>query len=242
MQRLTCTRGTSLCQEALAFRLVSLNKQAVSRTTIIGQRVEQARKRAGLSRHELAKRLDSTTQTIWRYERGKIQLSTHILSAISHIVGVPVSWLLGEDVAASEPRVPSKSTSERLEWSQLKAFTASQREAMLDGLRALLTAFEARGPNLRASRFADRLRAALRVSGLSDAELARACHVTLQTLEAWIMGVEQPSKDQLRIIATRTGIDFQVLLLGLEQAIELAAKESATPAKQQKLPRFRRSS
>ncbi len=63
---------------------------------------------------------------------------------------------------------------------------------------------------------ADRMRKALRQSGLSAGEIARYLGVGRNTVSTWINGRIEPSLQTLRLWALRTGVSFEWLRYGYE--------------------------
>ena len=61
---------------------------------------------------------------------------------------------------------------------------------------------------------ADRMRKALRTSGVGVSEMAEYLGVTRTTAGNWINGRINPSKQSLRLWAMRTGVDFNWLVTG----------------------------
>lgn len=60
----------------------------------VGDRITAARKRAGLSREQLAERLGTSAATLSLYERGHRMVSVDRLVAIAEAIGVEPSSLL----------------------------------------------------------------------------------------------------------------------------------------------------
>ena len=68
-----------------------------------GERIQSARKRAGLTQKELAQRLGLATGTIQQYELNKRQPRTEQLREIADALGVTLGYLLGyENIQDSE--------------------------------------------------------------------------------------------------------------------------------------------
>lgn len=62
----------------------------------IGERIQEARKQAGLKQSELAEKLGIATITIGQYERDKRQPRLEQLEAIAKALGVSTAYLTGE--------------------------------------------------------------------------------------------------------------------------------------------------
>lgn len=62
----------------------------------VGERVKQARLKAGLSADELAAKIGKDRSTVYRYESNEIEkLPTSIIEPLSRALGVPPSYLMG---------------------------------------------------------------------------------------------------------------------------------------------------
>lgn len=61
----------------------------------IGERIKAARKAAGLSQTELAKRLEKTLRTVQKYESGEIEPSIAMINAIAKEINVSPADLIG---------------------------------------------------------------------------------------------------------------------------------------------------
>ena len=61
---------------------------------------------------------------------------------------------------------------------------------------------------------ADRMRKALRVSGVSNAEMAEYLGVSRNSVSGWINGTYEPRIAFLRLFAMRTGVPFEWLQTG----------------------------
>lgn len=59
-----------------------------------GNRIQEAREALGISRAELARRLDSTRMTIWRIETGKVQVPADHLRDFARALKTPVESLV----------------------------------------------------------------------------------------------------------------------------------------------------
>ncbi len=74
---------------------------------------------------------------------------------------------------------------------------------------------------------ADRMRKALRTSGVGSMEMADYLGVTRATVSNWINGHVKPSLQSLRLWAMRTGVDFDWLRTG-EDPHQLEADEGVS--------------
>lgn len=61
---------------------------------------------------------------------------------------------------------------------------------------------------------ADRMRKAMRVAGVSVAEMAEYLGVTRESVGRWINGRTAPSTQTLRLWSTRTGVSLEWLIDG----------------------------
>lgn len=73
--------------------------KTVSGTAVLSARLRAARKTAGLSQAELAKRIGSDQAIISRIERGESMGTPDVLRALGKELKVTVSYLIGEDAA-----------------------------------------------------------------------------------------------------------------------------------------------
>jgi transcriptional regulator with XRE-family HTH domain len=62
----------------------------------LGSRIARARKRAGVSRQELAGLLGIDTSVLGRIERGHVSVNADRLVLIARLLGVSAAFLLGE--------------------------------------------------------------------------------------------------------------------------------------------------
>ena len=68
-------------------------------STTPGERVREARKRAGWSQGELSRRTNLRTETISRIETGKHGVGHESASAIAEALGVTIDWILSGPAA-----------------------------------------------------------------------------------------------------------------------------------------------
>ena len=81
---------------------------------MLNENIKALRKSKGLSQQELAVKLNVVRQTVSKWEHGLSVPDSDLLIALSEALGAPVSTLLGETVAESEPDTV-KTLSEKLE-------------------------------------------------------------------------------------------------------------------------------
>ncbi|MDH6282784.1 transcriptional regulator with XRE-family HTH domain [Prescottella agglutinans] len=60
----------------------------------------------------------------------------------------------------------------------------------------------------------DRMRKALRHSGLTAGDMAEYLDVARETVARWLNGTRSPSTQTLRLWASRTGVDYEWLTTG----------------------------
>lgn len=70
---------------------------------MLNENIQALRKSKGLSQEELALKLNMVRQTVSKWERGPSVPDAEMPVAIGEVLDTPVSTLLGETVAASEP-------------------------------------------------------------------------------------------------------------------------------------------
>lgn len=70
---------------------------------MLNENIQALRKSKGLSQEELALKLNVVRQTVSKWERGPSVPDAEMPVAIGEVLDTPVSTLLGETVAASEP-------------------------------------------------------------------------------------------------------------------------------------------
>lgn len=61
----------------------------------IGERIKECRKSMGMTQEELAQRLDTTKQTIWKYEHDVIDFPLNRISQLADVFDVPPEVLTG---------------------------------------------------------------------------------------------------------------------------------------------------
>ena len=104
---------------------------------MLGENIKAVRKSKGLSQEELAVKINVVRQTVSKWESGLSVPDSDLLVALSEALETPVSTLLGETVAPSEPD-GIKAISEKLEIINLQLARRKNTERRL--LRGLLIA------------------------------------------------------------------------------------------------------
>lgn len=66
-----------------------------------GTRLRAARRRAGLSAHQLADRVDRSTSVVWSYESGRARPPVDVAAGLADVIGVPLTALLADDLQAA---------------------------------------------------------------------------------------------------------------------------------------------
>ncbi len=64
---------------------------------LVGKRITECRKRAGITQTELAEKLGKSLRTVQKYESGEIDMPLSILNTISETIKVPLNYLMGYD-------------------------------------------------------------------------------------------------------------------------------------------------
>lgn len=63
----------------------------------VGARIREARERAGYTQEALARAADMTAQSVYRYERGRMEPGVARLERIAALLGVSIDWLVNGD-------------------------------------------------------------------------------------------------------------------------------------------------
>lgn len=77
---------------------------------IFGKRLIEARKRCGITQLKLAEELNYSDKAVSKWERGESLPDVFTIMRIGEVLGVSMSYLLGEE---NEPRLPEKIVEER---------------------------------------------------------------------------------------------------------------------------------
>ena len=73
----------------------------------VGDRLRQARKKAGLTLEKAADSIGTSANTVWRYEAGQRQPSRLALLALGALYGKPYEWFFGHEEGLSPEQSPS---------------------------------------------------------------------------------------------------------------------------------------
>jgi transcriptional regulator with XRE-family HTH domain len=68
----------------------------------IGERIKSARRKAGFTQRELAKKLDVSAGAVGQWETGGVP-ATDRLATLADILGISLGWLLGKSGQTSRP-------------------------------------------------------------------------------------------------------------------------------------------
>lgn len=92
-----------------------------------GQRMLEARRRAGLSQQEIAARLGTSGTVVGRYERGHVTPSVEVAWKVAQLLGVTLDSLCGGSELADGPQ--DKAMLERLR--QIEQLDPRERDSLL---------------------------------------------------------------------------------------------------------------
>ena len=105
----------------------------------IGQRIRTARERKDMTLDEVAKRCNTTKQTIFKYEN---EIVTNIpydkIVLLSNALDVSPSYLFGWDEKESSPSEPTLTEGEKLMLELFRKIPEDKQAAALEMLRAAL--------------------------------------------------------------------------------------------------------
>jgi transcriptional regulator with XRE-family HTH domain len=84
-----------------------MSKRDQANQILVGRRIREARKMAGLSQSQLAKLLKLHRPSVSEIEAGNRRVSAEELRRISELLDVSVSWMVGEgaDSHGEDPRI-----------------------------------------------------------------------------------------------------------------------------------------
>lgn len=105
----------------------------------VGQRIKSAREQKNMTLEEVAKRCETTKQTIYKYEN---EIVTNIpydkIVLLSKALDVSPSYLFGWEEKESSPSEPQLTEGEQLMLELFRLIPEDQQPAALDMLRAAL--------------------------------------------------------------------------------------------------------
>jgi transcriptional regulator with XRE-family HTH domain len=100
-------QGYSVTPETLGYNPGDMGRPAKTHRTAFGERLFQARSKAGLAQAEVAEKLGITQQSFAGWERRETALKPNQLALLAGILGVTVEHLLGAEVAPKRGSGPA---------------------------------------------------------------------------------------------------------------------------------------
>ena len=98
----------------------------------LGEKIRVAREAAGLTQEELGKRCNTTKQTIYKYETGKVtNIPIDRLEKIASVLGVSSSYLIGWDSKKNTPSEPELTEGEKKLIDLFRKAPADRQELVL---------------------------------------------------------------------------------------------------------------
>jgi transcriptional regulator with XRE-family HTH domain len=88
-------QGYSVTPEELCYAEANMGRPANTHRTAFGERLFQARSKAGLSQAQVANKLGITQQSFAGWERRETALKPDLLARLADVLGVTVEHLLG---------------------------------------------------------------------------------------------------------------------------------------------------
>ena len=101
----------------------------------VGDRIREARKKAGLSQMELAEKVDISLTHMGNIENGKKDFTVEILIRIAEALSCSADDILGLGISSSASRYEQKL------YSILEGCTDKEKESILEAIRNLKKAF-----------------------------------------------------------------------------------------------------
>jgi transcriptional regulator with XRE-family HTH domain len=230
----------------------------------LGEHVETARQRVGLSRQQLADRLDVSEETLRLWERGAVQPSPERLAKLIAVLALDASqWPAREPVASDLPPLARRLRQER----DNRAMTQAEVARLLDIAQATYAGWET-GRSTPGSPFLSSLSTFL---GMSAAEIANICAspfvvdtttwpefgrllgerradlrltraaladglgIAAATVVAWELGYRSPRPQQVRGLAEILKVDMATLASALPRRASPTTLGELILARQQEL-------
>jgi transcriptional regulator with XRE-family HTH domain len=81
---------------------MQISDKIIVNAEILGQKIRQARERAGLSQEELATSLNLGQRAVSELENGKRRLSVHEVEEMAKVLDKPVLYFLTDDIHQSD--------------------------------------------------------------------------------------------------------------------------------------------
>ena len=107
----------------------------------IGDRIREARRRAGYSQEELAEMARLNRVTVAKYEAGKVEPGAQALSRIADALEVTVDALLGREPAETKTAAGPHTREARIISGGIDKLPSEQREQALNVVRALFSQY-----------------------------------------------------------------------------------------------------
>lgn len=135
-------QGYSVIPEAPCYTAANMGRPANTHRTAFGERLFQARSKAGLSQAQVADKLGITQQSFAGWERRETALKPDQLARLAEILGVTVEHLLG----AAEPRARGAGPVGKLRqvFERASKLPREQQKHVLRVVEDALTAYEVR--------------------------------------------------------------------------------------------------
>lgn len=115
---------------------IGIGRPAKAPRSEFGERIAEARERAGLTQQQLADKLGTTQRVIAYWEREPVALRAEQLAALADALGVSADALLGREQPKARGNGPAGRAKQLLE--QLNSLPRSRQQAMLDTIEALM--------------------------------------------------------------------------------------------------------
>ena len=113
-------------------------------------KIKEARESIGWTQERLAAEMNTTQQTVQRWESGQTDVKSTQLKKLSHVLGVTVSYLMDMEYAVIELPVEELTTSEERELLSLyRRMEKAQRIALMEVARSMAVASEKDGAGMR---------------------------------------------------------------------------------------------
>lgn len=100
-------QGYSVTPEELGYNSGDMGRPAKTHRTPFGERLFQARNKAGLSQAEVAEKLGITQQSFAGWERRETALKPELLARLADVLDVTVEHLLGAEAAPKRGNGPA---------------------------------------------------------------------------------------------------------------------------------------
>ncbi len=135
-------QGYSVIPEAPCYTAANMGRPATTLRTAFGERLFQARSKAGLSQAQVADKLGITQQSFAGWERRETALKPDQLARLAEILGVTVEHLLG--AAEPRPRGAGPTGKARQLFERVSKLPRATQQRILANVEDALTAHEVR--------------------------------------------------------------------------------------------------